>query len=690
MFWPVWATPCASQRPRLPLRSIPLSVASDLNTQAPVDTPARVDQRSLLGRWGRCLATLPGWVPILFAVVLVVGVLTPITQTAFRGDDAVVETLLAGARKADHVSVPHQIIDQVRQEVDQEGRLQPVGGLVGDYYAAALQGRFAYKTGLALLCLACLLTLVAFLRMFRVGGGTLLIVAVAFALSLQYREVHDPALGYYAGFQFIALTFFAGLIAYLRFLRGGSRWWYAGAVVLVVLLLETYEADYPLVLAFAALHLGADPVRRRSWRYSWPILGLGAGVTLLSVYLHSKAQLPAGVSGYATSLNVIATVQTELRETVSGVPNIYFLAGAQGLLDQPTKAEILGAAWRAGLAALLVLIAFLMARREPPRQATHTEDLTASRDEPFGALQIALVGVVLMVGSGLLIALAKQWQENIVLGTGHLATFANTLGFVLIATAVWIRWRRSLASYSAVIALAVAGVFGMMLAGQYSNLRVAAFEQPWIQQRDLWQAGLDRGVLNDVKEGATVYMSERDMNWAPLGDVLDYPGAADYFTYLHTGRKFDVRPYGQSVANCGPPTGFPVPDCATPSPLVAFLAVRASSGGGSLILAEGFSSAIASTAPVRRIVVLARGASARGALPQLAGKTARGRPWSDRQATWVRVPLAGGWARYTTTLTGSNAPVAPSLTDPRSPVDFSAPIPPGQLVRWFGTTNLLP
>ena len=86
------------------------------------------------------------------------------------------------------------------------------------------------------------------------------------------------------------------------------------------------------VVAFAALHLGRDPARGRSWRYSWPILGLGAAVTLLAAYLHSRATLPPGVAGYATSLNMIGFVQTELRETVSGIPNIYFLSGAQGLL----------------------------------------------------------------------------------------------------------------------------------------------------------------------------------------------------------------------------------------------------------------------------------------------------------------------------------------------------------------------
>ena len=666
-----------------------MTVAPGLENQTVEEqAPAAPRQTALTRLWSK-LPTLPGWVTILLALVLVVGVLTPITHTAFRGDDAVVETLLAGARKADHVSIPHQIIDEVQQDVKQEGRLQPLSTVVGDYYAAAFQGRFAYKAGIALLCLACLLALVAFLRMFRTGTSTLLIVAVAFALSLQFREVHDPALGYYAAFQFIMLIFFAGLVAYLRFLRGGSSWWYAAALLLVVVLLESYESNFPLVLAFAALHLGRDPARSRSWRYSWPILGLGAAVTLLAAYLHTRATLPPGVAGYATSLNVIDFVQTELRETVSGIPNIYFLSGAQGLLDQPTKAEILGASWRAGLAALLALMAFLMARREPTRHPVPDHDVPAGDDEPFGALQIGLVGVVLMVGSGLFIALAKQWQEYIQLGTGHLATFANTLGFVLLAVAVWIQWRRSLAAYTAVIVVAVVAVFGMALAGQYSNLRVAAVEQPSIQQRELFQAGLQRGVLDDLKDGATVDVTARDMNWSALGTLL-YPGALDYFTYLNTGRKFDVQNYGQPAVPCGTPPGFPDVHCATPSPQVAFLAVRASRGGGVVILAEGLSATTVGTAPVRRIVVLARGASARGATPQLVGKTARGRPWSADEATWVRVPLPNGWARYTAALTRTSGPVAPSLTDTRSPVDFTVPTDAGQLVRWFGTKNLLP
>jgi hypothetical protein len=240
--------------------------------------------------------------------------------------------------------------------------------------------------------------------------------------------------------------------------------------------------------------------------------------------------------------------------------------------------------------------------------------------------------------------------------------------------------------------VAVVVVLGLAFAGQYSNFRVAAVEQPGIQQRALWQDGLEHGVLFGTPAGTTIYMTERDMNWSPLGNVIDYPDAADYFTFLYTGRKFDVRSYGQTASVCGPPQGFPIPDCATPSHNAGLLAIRASIGGGEAILGYGVPASKIGTVSVRQIAVVARGVSARGAKPSLVGTTAHGKPWAASQANWVRLSLPGGWTRYTTTISGRGrgGPTAPSLTDPRSPVDFSVPTAPGQEVRWFGTKNLLP
>ena len=150
---------------------------------------------------------------------------------------------------------------------------------------------------------------------------TFLAAAAAFALSLQLRATHDPMLGYNATAQFSVLELLLGLIAYVRYLDTGSRRWYAASIAAALILVLTYEANPPLVLAFAALHLGRHPWRLSSWKPVFPILAIGAAMTLLSAYMHRHASFV--VEGYQESLDPILVAQTAARQSVSAIPDIY-------------------------------------------------------------------------------------------------------------------------------------------------------------------------------------------------------------------------------------------------------------------------------------------------------------------------------------------------------------------------------
>ena len=305
------------------------------------------------------------------------------------------------------------------------------------------------------------------------------------------------------------------------------------------------------------------------------------------------------------------------------------------------------------------------------------------------ALQIAGVGLVLMTCSGLYISLAKQHQQLIFLGGGHLATFAGTIGFVFLAVASGLVWGRALARSAIVIAALGVLVFAMVFASSYSNFRVVAIEQPGIQQRTLMEQALDRGVLNGVRPGTTTYLLTRDMNWS-FGNLIFYGGTADYLVYLRTGRKLDVRTYAPPAPSCGPPSGFPVSDCVTPSRRVALLAVRASRGGGTVVLARGIPAGHVTDTGARGLTVLARGAAAAGDVPRIVGAHADGSDWNPVDEAWTRRPLGDGWVRYTTSIADGNGPLATSISDPYSPVNFDTPTAPGTLAREFGTKELLP
>jgi hypothetical protein len=124
---------------------------------------------------------------------------------------------------------------------------------------------------------------------------------------------------------------------------------------------------------------------------------------------------------------------------------------------------------------------------------------------------------------------------------------------------------------------------------------------------------------------------------------------------------------------------------------VALLAVRGSRGGGTVALAGGIPAARINDTGARNLTVLARDASAVGKEPSLAGTRPDGSPWNAADESWTRKSIGDGWVRYTATIGGADGPLAASVTDPRSTVDFTAPTnTPAFLARLFGTKRLLP
>jgi hypothetical protein len=620
--------------------------------------------RGFLVRRGALVATI-------LAFLLMAGAVSPIIHTGMRGDDSHLPVDLDGRRDVGGTST----LGQLRQELSamfKGGRPQPFGSLEGTLYATRVPERLPYKIGIALLTLAVFLALARFLRMFDVGPDGIAAAAVAFALSMQFRQTHDPALGYYGTQQFSLLLYLAALGCYLRFLRGASARWYVGAFAVVFVL--TYETNQWLVLGFACLHLDRASIRRPVWRYVTPFLLFGFGMTLVSAYLRRHATVDAG---YQASPDLIPVVLTAGRELVSSIPDIYFLAGSNGLLSSPTKAEALGAFWRAALASLTLWVAFSVARNRPAPLV---------RTASFG-----LIGLTLVCLSGLFVALAPQYQQLIFLGSGHLSTLAATTGFVLIAVSFWGLVSRALADLPWARLAVVGAVFIVALAGFYSNLRVVAVERPGIEQRQLFKRALDRGLVGSERPLTTAYITDRDFAW-PFGNLIFYGGTADYFVALQTGKKLDVRPLAAPAPSCGPRTTYPFSDCAVTTSRVSFIGVRSARGGGTAFIADGLHRKAPGTDAPTRITAVAYGASARAPVPSLVGTGRDGKTvWNASQERWQMTRLPDGWTRYTATLHDvAKGPQAATITDPRSQIDFLDPNrTAGQTVRLFGTKNLV-
>jgi hypothetical protein len=472
------------------------------------------------------------------------------------------------------------------------------------------------------------------------------------------------------------------------------------SVVLALCCALTYEGDVPLLLAFGCLHIGFDPLRVRTWRSLLPFLAILVIDTAIIVYIHETAA--AAPAGYSPALGFVDVLQSIMRQSVAGVPGIYFASGgagnyagvSNGMFDGPTKAELLAALWRAALIAIMFLAAARLSRRE----VAETEAIQApGQTSPVRAVPVSAtvaIGLVLTVCPTLYVALAQKDQDSafIPLGGGYLASLACTFGFTVLAVAAWEAWTRRRNGSRGWLALVGCCVVVLGFVNAYANERVVALQWPGWKQSNILTSGIQAGALDGVSTGTTIFVSDRDLAGG-IEDSFSTPTAIDYFAYMTLHRKYDIRPSttAPSPVCAGAPKTFPIQSCAATSKHVAVFEPRATKGGGAVIVANGIPAQDLATAAPQTITVIATGDAASGGIPTLSGTTLSGQPWSASSVHWTRSVLPSGWVRYFAKIDPPTGPLPWSLNIAGAPYGLnSTPLTSGQTVRMFGTKHLLP
>ena len=218
-----------------------------------------------------------------------------------RGDDSHVAIDGDGHMRADDVSLFDHVVDTVDFMLD-TGRPMPIGVAQGTVYAAVVPERIPVKLGIV----------ADVARVLRGLDGTAALARSRFARRVPRRRRRVRACrcsserptircsGTTPRRSSVCSSCCLVSSRTSRYLNTRSRWWYAASIAAVLILVFTYEANPPLVLAFAALHLGRHPWRLSSWKPVFPILAIGAAVTLLSAYMHRSCDVRRrGLSGVA-------------------------------------------------------------------------------------------------------------------------------------------------------------------------------------------------------------------------------------------------------------------------------------------------------------------------------------------------------------------------------------------------------
>jgi hypothetical protein len=622
--------------------------------------------------------------------VLLALFISPALHGAFRGDDTW-NSVVGGQMELNDVGLPRFIWDSVDNFLTNSGRPGVLGVAQGTFVVWLFDQEFGYHAWIIVMTLIAagvLYALVRELGLSRWGG---LLVVTLLAGALQLRSYHDGMLGY-AGTIQIAIAFVLGsVLFFVRALRRDDRRLLIVSVLLFLPCPLLYEGTYTLV----AVHLGVALMERRGLsavRAAAPFLIIGAAFVVISYFLRMSA--PSVVPGYEVGGSPMAALRTYFVQLFAPLPasNLIFQADYGAFLPvggNPTKPELLAGAWR-GLAVFAVVLGV----------ALHLTGRDGSRLPSRESVRsMAVIGGLLWVSSIVIISLAPKYQIELVPGRGHLPVVVQVFGWALVAAALLLALLRAAVGRSRLAVLGVAvGAAALLGLGAgmvgFNNTRVIGLETPVKESRALLEDGAHAGVFADIPTDGSLLFSYRDLGW-PTGRFNQVPDALESLLIEQTDRRYDGRIVPPPETFDCPASNSRLPaDCEPLDDSAAWVRVRGRSDGGSVIVAsvpDVAAGRAAFKAPARDIRAYVRednGAPVRP--PKIVGFTERGRGWTSGQLSWRRVTAGGDWAIYEASVSSAPLPIASTLDDPRSNVDFTALGGPDRVVRIYGTSQLLP
>jgi hypothetical protein len=626
------------------------------------------------------------WLP-LGGLALLALVLLPARFATLRGDD--IWTFQArGLLELEGRSFPADLLERAT-DVLASARPLVLGSVQGELTIWIFEGHpMAYRLFLVALTVVAAGMLYRLVIALGAPPAVGLLVLVLLGAAIQFRGYHDAMLGYHGTTQCIVILLLGSLLAFLRWLRQGRRRDWILALALYVPTLMMYESTATLCAAHVALAL-LERRGRAALKAVAPFVVVS--VAFMAIAFVARRYAETVPAGYEVSFNPVRVLRTYLIQLFPPLPgsNLLFdqnLSTFYALGGSPTKAELLGAAWRGAAVFAIVLLLALQVRRRPARLPA-----------PDVAGRLAVVGAMLWLSPVVLISAAPKYQAELVPAKGYLPTLIQVFGWALVAAAVLIALAR-LASARSSTAVMVAGVaaagvlgYGAAVSG-FNNLRVVAIETPTEEARTLLESAAAHGTFDTVPERTTLLFSRKDTLWS-TGNWKNGPASVEAMLLWRSGRRFDGRIVADETQfNCGPRPGlFPPPDCTPIARSAAWVRFRGFRGGGTVVVAPLGTGHSANgqrdVARRLRVFVQADGGDARP--PRLVAQTASTRPWSSDGVAWRRVDGDADWAIYEGSVTGA-APVAALLDDPRARIDFTAPGPSEQVVRVYGTKRLLP
>jgi hypothetical protein len=451
--------------------------------------------------------------------------LFPMLLTGYCGDD-VLNSQIRGEMIQTHRSLWQVVSYYALAWMRNEGRFFPLAfsNFVVFY---VIRSVFLYKVIILCTVLAGLAVFYLFLRDLTGTHSLPVAYLLVLPLFLQFRAVWDPVLGFSGQYPLLALSLFASLFLFLKYLDGSSTITQVVAVLLFLCCGMLFETSYLLCLLFGAVAFSRLRNLRAALQRAWPYFAVTAFLVLVSVVLKKRAVAPN--PAYVPNLVPLAIAKGYLIQTFGAVPFSYYLFDPAHIFTDRSLFGLPLVAIAVPMLLLLAVLAVLLSwqtwsvDQDQPRR-THPSDVFV-----FGLLLFALPQA--------LISLSARYQA-MPWGNAYIPVYLTRMGLaLLVAAALLPLVRRCLGGaasgkwVASAMAITWLALFGLNL---HNNLLVTVAEnKTFWHPRTLLESSLRRGLLAKVPSGSVLLVGG-----SYLWDI------ANEYSAL-TGREFLVRQLGQ-------------------------------------------------------------------------------------------------------------------------------------------------
>jgi hypothetical protein len=285
-----------------------------------------------------------------------------------------------------------------------------------------------------------LLNVLQFARLtWRLSGSRRLALVAAglMPLFLQFRNAHDPILGFSFLLQVIMFQLLASLTCLDNYLRGGRALMLWASVLFYTLGLLTYEIGYPFIFLHLLLIVFRQGVSRRVLGTAAPfvaVLLLLGGLTVATRWYFNVpvcGQPTEGQTPYVISLDPLPFVTSLGKQAVAAFPLVYLVSMWQALpVFDHMHHHLTGAVFVVAIGSFALAWRLLTLKTEPAPAGPSD----APRD--LGPAKLTMFALLLTVLPGLLVSVSAAHRRVITAGTPYLPVYVAEFGAALLVAVV--------------------------------------------------------------------------------------------------------------------------------------------------------------------------------------------------------------------------------------------------------------